>query len=285
MVDQLILPAPAKLNLFLHVTGQRPDGYHQLQTIFQFIDLADELHFSKLEQPELELTGDLAGVRPEHNLISKAFRLLQQKTGCQLGAKIDCQKNLPIGGGVGGGSSDAATTLVALNHLWGCGLSSSELQQLGLELGADVPIFIYGHAAWAEGVGEEFVSVEPPESCYLLLQPNVLVETTKIFTDPGLTRNSSPIKMGAYSAETTRNDLQSTVCRLYPEVKSALEWLGQYGPARMTGSGSVVFMACEDNQQAIALAKSVPNRYKAYVCRGCNISPLQAAIYWGVAKR
>lgn len=288
MVDSIKLPAPGKLNLFLHVMGRRADGYHQLQTLFQFIDLADELEFVRCDHNQIEVEGDLIGVSAEQNLIYKAAKLLQQQSGVEQGVRIFCKKRLPVGGGVGGGSSDAATTLVGLNHLWGCEYTSAQLQSLGLQLGADVPIFIYGQSAFAKGVGEVFTAAEPPESYYLLLQPEACVSTAKIFSHLALTRDTSAIKMSACSPRAMGNDLQSIVCQLYPEVAACLDWLSQRVPARMTGSGSVVFAEFSTEDEAKALAKKVPNRYKAYVCKGCNQSPLQMAVsvqYWGVAKR
>lgn len=278
MATSLTLPAPAKLNLFLHVTGRRDDGYHLLQTLFQFVDIADELIFTLRDDAKIVLTGDLSGVLPEQNLIYRAASALHQETQCCAGVEIHCRKRIPTGAGMGGGSSDAATTLLGLNQLWQCGLTKARLLSIGLQLGADVPIFVHGHSAWAEGVGEALVDMQPPELYYVLIKPPVSVSTAKIFTHPGLTRDTSAIKIAAYSLEATRNDLQNTVCALYPEVQAAINWLSQFGVARMTGSGSVVFAPFQSKDEAQRIAEKATKNYHAIVCKGCNLSPLQAEL-------
>ena len=272
-LNQLSLPAPAKLNLFLHINGRRADGYHELQTVFQFLDWTDTLHYSLRHDQQLTLTPEIEGVSSEDNLIIKAARLLQQHTGCGLGADIQLEKRLPMGGGIGGGSSDAATTLLALNQLWQCQLSHSELATLGVSLGADVPIFIYGKAAFAEGVGEQLQTVTPAENWYLVIRPDVAISTAEIFNHPTLTRDTPKFKIDQLDSASLRNDCEKTVCALYPEVEKALRWLLEYAPSRMTGTGSCVF-GCFTTQDAArnALAQ-LPQGMTGYIAQGCNLSP------------
>ena len=267
-------PAPAKLNLLLKIVGRRPDGYHLLQTVFQFIDLCDELYFSPRLDGEIRRSHGLPGVGAADDLAVRAARLLQREAGCGLGADIRVEKRIPMGGGLGGGSSDAATTLVALNRLWDCGLDSRQLMQLGLQLGADVPIFVYGHAAWAEGVGEEFSDIDPPAPVYLLLAPAVHVDTGSVFQDPELTRNSHRITIRDFLAGEHGNDCLAVVRKRYPEVRQVLDWLGEKADARMTGTGACVFAACTGRGEAEALLAERPAGVAGFVVQGMNRSPL-----------
>lgn len=275
-MSTLSLPAPAKLNLFLHITGRRADGYHLLQTVFQFLEEADQLHFNRRDDGVITLSPALEGVPTEQNLIVRAARLLQQHTGCRLGADIQLDKRLPMGGGIGGGSSDAATALLGLNQLWQLGLGLDVLAGLGLSLGADVPVFVRGRAAWAEGVGEQLQPLDLPETSYLVLTPAAHIATAAVFQHPELTRNSPAITVAAFLAGGGRNDCERVVRQLSPEVSAALEWLGQYGPARMTGTGACVFLPCQNPQQASVLLACAPTA--GFVSRGCNVSPLHQAL-------
>jgi len=268
-------PAPAKLNLFLHVTGRRRDGYHELQTLFQFLDYGDSLWFEPDASGVVTLQGGLPQVPPERNLIVRAARSLAERTGCGKGVRIRIEKRLPVGGGLGGGSSDAATTLVALNSLWGLGLGGEELAALGLALGADVPVFVRGSAAWAEGVGEQLTPVEVlDEPWYLVLHPAVTVSTAEIFSDPRLTRNAPRITIPDFLSGACGNSLEAVVVRRYPQVGRALAWLSRYQPARMTGSGASVFARFPDRQAAEAVMQQLPAPWTGFVARGCNQSPL-----------
>ena len=267
-------PAPAKLNLMLRVVGRRPDGYHLLQTVFQFIDLCDELSFRVRADGEVRRINEVPGVPAHDDLTLRAANLLRNETGCKAGADIRVEKRIPLGGGLGGGSSDAATVLVALNHLWGCGLERSQLMRLGLQLGADVPIFIHGHAAWAEGVGEQFTDIEPATPYYLLLAPATRVDTGKIFQDPELTRNSSRITIRDFLAGAHGNDCLAVVKRRYPEVAAAYGWLADRAEARLTGTGACLFAACESQAAADELWRQRPVGVDGFVVRGVNRSPL-----------
>lgn len=269
-------PAPAKLNLFLHITGRRPDGYHELQTAFQFLDFSDELQFEVTNSPEIILKQSVAGVADEDNLIVRAARLLQQHSDCRQGAVIYLDKRLPMGGGLGGGSSDAATTLVALNYLWQTAVSDSELAQLGLELGADVPIFIAGFAAWAEGVGEKLTPISPAEPWYIVVKPDCHVSTAEIFSAMELTRDCEPIKISRFLSGEGRNVCEEVVKKRYPAVANALNWLAQYAPPRMTGTGACIFAAFENQQQAQQVVENLPSNWQGFVAKGSNRSPLTA---------
>ncbi|MEW9900294.1 4-(cytidine 5'-diphospho)-2-C-methyl-D-erythritol kinase [Chitinivorax sp. PXF-14] len=270
----LSCPAPAKLNLFLHVVGRRHDGYHLLQTAFRFIDFADTLHFRLRDDGAVARVNDIPGVPAEQDLVVRAARLLQQRTGCTYGVDIAIDKHLPMGGGLGGGSSDAATTLIALNHLWRLGLSRSQLQAIGLTLGADVPVFVFGQNAFAEGVGEDLQAIALPERWYVLVIPGVQVPTAQIFSSARLTRGTKPITMRAFPDVPTRNDLQPVVCDSFPEVKQAIETLGQFGDAKMTGSGACVFAEFETRQAAESVVKSLPLEMTAVVAKGLDKHPL-----------
>jgi 4-diphosphocytidyl-2-C-methyl-D-erythritol kinase len=267
-------PAPAKLNLFLHITGRRTDGYHLLQSVFQFLDFGDEIFLDVREDGAIHRLNELPGVAPEQDLVVRAARLLQQQSGCRLGADIRVEKRLPMGGGLGGGSSDAATVLVALNRLWGLNLPVAELARLGLQLGADVPVFVHGHAAWAEGVGEILEPVELPEPWYLVIIPPVEVSTAKIFSDPQLTRDCQAIKIRAFLAGEGENVCQPVASRHYPEIAQALAWLGNFATAKMTGTGSCIFAAFDTKAQAEAVYQQLPASWRGFVAKGSNRSAL-----------
>lgn len=267
-------PAPAKLNLMLRIVGQRDDGYHLLQTVFQFIDWCDFISFTWLETPEIVLARPLPGVPQEADLTVRAARLLQRACGIWRGVKIEVDKRLPIGGGLGGGSSDAATVLVALNALWRLGLSEEELIGLGVQLGADVPVFIKGVSAWAEGVGEQLKPLDLPEPWYVILIPPCQVVTARVFASPDLTRNNSPVTIKEFLAGQQANDCLPVVKRLYPEVAAALEALSAYGKARLTGTGACVFLACADEAEARAVMKALKPRWRVHLAKGLNRSPL-----------
>lgn len=267
-------PAPAKLNLFLHVLGRRDDGYHRLQTVFQFLDYGDAIDVAVRDDGQIRRIRPLHGVPEDRDLTLRAARLLQQHSGIRQGADISLDKRLPMGGGLGGGSSDAATVLVALNHLWRLGWSTDRLAVLALTLGADVPVFVAGQAAWAEGVGEQLTPVTLPEPWYLILCPAVTVSTAEVFSAPELTRNTRPITISDFLAGRARNDCEPLVRRRYPAVDEALGWLSRYGAARMTGTGACVFAAFESAAQAHATRRNLPPGWNGFVGRGCNRSPL-----------
>lgn len=270
----LALPAPAKLNLMLHITGQREDGYHNLQTLFQFLDHSDELHFEQLPTTDIVVISGLSDIAQEDNLIYRAASLLQQHSNCQQGARIELKKLLPMGAGLGGGSSDAATTLVALNLLWSLDYNLPELAKLGLQLGADVPVFVMGHAAWAEGVGEQLTPVAPEEPWYLVLTPNCHVSTAEIFSHKELTRNTSAITIATALEGGGRNDCEAVVSALYPQVKQALFWLNQFAAAKMTGTGASVFASFDTHDQAQQVLAQLPDTLQGFIARGQNTSPL-----------
>ncbi|MES2721436.1 MAG: 4-(cytidine 5'-diphospho)-2-C-methyl-D-erythritol kinase [Pseudomonadota bacterium] len=275
-LEHFSLPAPAKLNLFLHITGRRADGYHTLQTLFQFIDQADTLHFSRRADDRIQLQADMPGVEANDNLIIRAALALQKATNCHLGADIRLDKTLPMGGGLGGGSSDAATTLLGLNALWQTGLSLAQLADIGLMLGADVPVFVHGQAAWAEGVGEQLQPVDIPEPWYVVLTPDAHISTAAAFSHPELTRNSDPITLRAFSAGEARNDFEKVVRQLSPAVDAALQWLAQHGAARMTGTGACLFLACSDADHAAQILAASP--VQGFISRGQNVSPAHRAL-------
>jgi 4-diphosphocytidyl-2-C-methyl-D-erythritol kinase len=268
-------PAPGKLNLMLRVVGRRADGYHLLQTVIRFIDYGDTLAIRVREDGALERTNDVPGVPPEQDLALRAARLLQQATGTGLGASIALEKRLPLGGGLGGGSSDAATVLLALNHLWQTGLSRERLLALALELGADVPAFVFGENAFAEGIGERLTRLELGPAWYLVLTPAAVVPTARIYGDNQLKRDSKPITMPAFSAERAGNDLEPVVCREFPEVARHLEWLRNEAPAWVTGSGACVFAAFPDEGAAQAVWARLPAGMRGFVARGLARHPLR----------
>ncbi|MFO8156257.1 MAG: 4-(cytidine 5'-diphospho)-2-C-methyl-D-erythritol kinase [Pseudomonadota bacterium] len=269
--------APAKLNLFLHVIGRRPDGYHRLQTVFQFLDHGDRLRVAPRDDGELIVRHRMAGLDPDDDLVLRAARLLRESSGTSAGAELELTKVLPAGGGLGGGSSDAATALVALNALWGLDWSEDALAELGLKLGADVPVFVRGRAAWAEGVGEELTPVDLPQPWYLVIHPGVGVATADIFRAPDLNRDREPITIRDFLAGAGENTLEPVVAAREPEVAAALAWLGERAPARMTGSGACLFAAFDEPEAAEAVCREVPARWHAFVARGRNRSPLFAA--------
>lgn len=269
-----IWPAPAKLNLFLHVTGRRADGYHLLQTVFQFLDYGDQLTFEPTTDGRIERVTSLPGVPEDSDLTVRAARLLQAHAGVTSGAVIRLAKRLPMGGGLGGGSSDAATTLMALNHLWGVHRSREELAGLGLKLGADVPVFVQGHAAWAEGVGEVLTPLDLPEPWYVVLVPPVHVSTAEIFRDSQLTHHTPAITIRDFRAGQGHNDLEPVVCRRWPEVARLLDWLRQYGDARLTGSGGCVFLAVPDEPAGQRILEKVELPVTGFVARGMNRHPI-----------
>ena len=271
-------PAPAKLNLFLHILRRRPDGYHELQTCFQFVDLCDEITIEVRADGRIRRAADIADVAEDADLCVRAARALQSAAGCRWGADISVLKRIPLGGGLGGGSSDAATCLVALNHLWNLHLPIDELAALGLKLGADVPVFVHGRAAWAEGIGERLTPLYPPlapaESNYLILKPNIGVSTAEIFQDAELTRNSAPITIHGFLASGGRNDCVGVVRRRYPEIARALDWLSGFGSARLTGTGACIFLACETMEIRQEILGKLPPGLDAFSARGLNDSPL-----------
>ena len=268
-------PAPGKLNLMLRVVGRRADGYHLLQTVLRFIDHGDTLHFDVREDSIITRVNEVEGVPAADDLAVRAAQLLQREAGTRLGADITLEKRLPLGGGLGGGSSDAATTLLALNHLWGTRLPRARLLELGLELGADVPFFIQGENALAEGIGERLQPLSLPPAWYLVLAPPVAVPTARIFAHPELKRDSKPIKMQRFSAEQAGNDLEPVVCREYPEVAQHLDWLRQAAPAWVTGSGACVFAAFDTERAARELWAKAPVGMRGFVARGLARHPLR----------
>ena len=270
----LILPSPAKLNLMLHILGRREDGYHELQTLFQFLDYGDEMTFSVRDDGKICLHTEFAGVPHDQNLIVKAATKLQQQSGCSLGIDIWIKKVLPMGGGIGGGSSNAATTLLGLNHLWQLGWDQDRLATLGLSLGADVPVFVRGHAAFAEGVGEILTPVEPEEPWYLVLIPQVAVSTAEIFSHPLLTRDSLPIKVRPVPKGNSRNDCEAVVTELYPDVRKALNLLGKYTEAKLTGTGSCIFGAFPNEADADKVLHLLTETLTGFVAKGSNVSML-----------
>lgn len=271
-------PAPAKLNLFLHVTGRRADGYHTLQSVFQFLDRADLIHLRVTTDGAIRLLTPLPGVAPEQDLTVRAARLLQSAAGVTAGVDIQVDKQLPLGGGLGGGSSDAATVLVALNRLWGLGWPEDRLAAVGLRLGADVPVFVRGRAAWAEGVGERLTQIELPEPWFVVLVPPVTVSTAEIFSAPELTRDTPPIRIPAFLAGAGGNDCESVVRARYPVVGQYLDWLSQFGRARLTGTGACVFAAFSEPATARQVVARLPAGWRGFVAQGRNRSPLQQAL-------
>ncbi|HRQ58436.1 MAG TPA: 4-(cytidine 5'-diphospho)-2-C-methyl-D-erythritol kinase [Azoarcus taiwanensis] len=267
-------PAPAKLNLFLHIIGRRADGYHLLQSVFRLIDRADTLSFEERGDGCIELASPIPGIPPDRELCVRAATLLQKTTGCSRGATIRLDKHLPMGGGLGGGSSDAATTLIALNRLWGTGLRRNELAAIGLRLGADVPFFIAGRDAFVEGIGERITPVELTPARYVVIVPPVEVPTAAIFAAGELTRDSEPIKIADFASRPTRNDLQAVACKLHPAIGEVIEWLGQYAPARMTGSGACVFAQVHDELMAARIIKSCPPHWRAWQAGSLARHPL-----------
>lgn len=278
-MNSLTLPSPAKLNLFLHIVGRRPDGFHELQTLFQFLDYGDDITFTPArDKSGAWLEDSLPGVEDEDNLIIKAARAIENRTTSPTpGISIRINKRLPMGGGLGGGSSNAATTLLALNHIWKTGLNTEELADIGLTLGADVPVFVRGHSAFGEGVGEQLTPANPPEDWFVVLKPDCEINTGKIFSEEGLTRNTPRITIApAFEGDASRyrNDCEDVVRRLYPEVNQSLEWLSQFGPARLTGTGACIFGRFPTESAARIIWESKPSGITGFVAKGVNISPL-----------
>ena len=271
-------PAPAKLNLFLHITGRRADGYHLLQTVFQFLDFGDELVFTPREDGRIQRLTDIPGVPAGQDLVVRAASLLKQQAGVDVGVDIALDKRLPLGGGLGGGSSDAATTLVALNRIWDCGLSLEQLAGLGLQLGADVPVFVRGQAAWAEGVGEVLVPVELPEPWFVVLIPPISVSTAKVFSDSQLIRDCPAITIRDFLSGQGANVCEPLVRQGWPEVDAALRDLSEFATARMTGTGACVFAAFEREAEARAAWRQLSDKWSGFVARGKNTSPLRQVL-------
>jgi 4-diphosphocytidyl-2-C-methyl-D-erythritol kinase len=283
-------PAPAKINLFLHVLGRRDDGYHDLQTAFQFLDYCDDIVIGQAADGEISRSGGLTGLAPEDDLAVRAAVVLREVTDCRYGARIGIRKRIPAGGGLGGGSSDAATVLVALNALWGLGLDADALTGIGRQLGADVPVFLRGRAAWGEGTGDRLAPVDFPTAHYVVVKPVCNVSTRRVFQSPELTRNSTPITISGFLSTGGRNDCLPVVSKLYPEVAEALEWLSDQWlnsgvddqvdagtarrGARLTGTGACVFAGFDDEGVAKSVFDRLPERWSGFVARGINISPL-----------
>jgi 4-diphosphocytidyl-2-C-methyl-D-erythritol kinase len=278
MEKNITVSAPAKLNLFLHITGRREDGYHLLQTVFQFLDYADTISLALREDGEINRTSELQGVPAEEDLVVKAARRLQQHCGTSLGVDIAVDKVLPMGGGLGGGSSNAASVLVGLNHLWGCGLSQDELMELGVELGADVPVFIFAQSAWAEGVGERLKAVDLPEKWFLVLKPSINVSTAKVFSNSQLRRDCSTITIRDFLEGQTENVCEKPVREIYPEVDQALTDLARYcenGESKLTGTGACVFAAFDNKEQAESALSELSEKWDGFVARGMNQTALK----------
>ena len=273
---RMVLPAPAKLNLFLHVTGRRADGYHTLQTLFQMLDWGDEIVLESRDDGRIERVGGLSGVVSDDDLAVRAARLLQAETGGGQGAMISIDKRIPAGAGLGGGSSDAATVLLGLNRLWGLDWPLGRLAELGGTLGADVPVFVHGRTAFAEGIGDRLQPIDLPERWYVVVWPGVPVSTSAVFQAPELTRNTPALKIAALSGSATRNDLEPVAVRRCPSIAEALSWLAEHGEVRMSGSGSSVFAAVADEAAARAIVAVSP--WPTWAVRGVNVSPLHCAL-------
>lgn len=271
-------PAPAKLNLFLHITGRRADGYHLLQTVFQLLDYGDTLQFAVTADKAITRLTAIPGVAEQEDLIVRAAHLLQQYCATQQGVRIAIDKCLPMGGGLAGGSSDAATTLVALNHLWECGLDTAQLCQLGQQLGADIPVFIQGHSAWAEGVGEQLQPIELPASSYVVLIPQVNVSTGNVFSHPQLIRDCSPITIRDFLAGQGSNVCETLVRQQYPQVEQAFAALALYAQPRMTGTGACVFARFDEQAQAEQVWSELQANWQGFVAQGVNTSPLRTTL-------
>ncbi|MBV6418373.1 MAG: 4-diphosphocytidyl-2-C-methyl-D-erythritol kinase [Steroidobacteraceae bacterium] len=271
-------PAPAKLNLFLHITGRRADGYHELQTVFQLLDFCDEIAIEPTDDGAITRLEGPGGVAPDADLAVRAARALQAAGGTGRGAQLAVRKRIPQGGGLGGGSSDAATVLVALNEVWGLGFNLSRLAAIGAELGADVPVFVMGASAWAEGIGERLTPVLLPEDWFVVIHPGVAVATGEVFQAPELTRNSPLITIRGLFQAGTRNDCEPVVRARFPAVAAALDWLGQFAEARLTGTGSCVFAKFGSAAHAERVAARVPDEWRGWVAHGLNRSPLHARL-------
>lgn len=281
-MNTLSLLSPAKLNLMLHITGVREDGYHLLQTVFQLLDYGDTLRFSPRDDNLITLNPAITGVPHDDNLIVKAARLLQQQAPETCGVDIELNKVLPMGGGIGGGSSNAATTLLALNQLWELHLTTDQLAEMGLQLGADVPVFVRGHSAWAEGIGEQLQALDIAETWYLVIKPDCEVSTAEIFSHKQLTRNTSPITIAAFFEQGTFNDCEQVVRKLYPQVDAALKWLTDHSannrPARLTGTGACVYTDFPDRQSAQKVICKLPEGLQGFIAKGVDVSPSHLAL-------
>ena len=275
MNKELTITAPAKLNLFLHITGQREDGYHLLQTVFQFLDYADTISLTLRDDSHIVRVSDLAGVPAEDDLVVKAAKLLQSHCGSPLGVDISVDKILPMGGGLGGGSSNAASVLVALNHLWECGLDQHGLMELGVQLGADVPVFIFAQSAWAEGVGEHLKPVDLPEKWFLVLKPQINVSTAKVFSNSQLRRDCSTITIRDFLTGQTENVCEKPVREMCPKVDEALSDLAKYGKSKLTGTGACVFAAFDNQEQAEKALSELSEKWDGFVAKGMNQTPLK----------
>lgn len=281
----MIFSAPAKLNLMLHIVGRRADGYHELQTVFQLVDLCDRLEITARPDGVIRRVAGPAGVAESEDLTVRAARALQAASGSTLGADISIQKRIPMGGGLGGGSSDAATTLRVLNQLWSTGLDLPQIAAIGAKLGADVPVFLAGTSAWAEGVGEKLTPVMLQPSWFVIVFPGVAVPTATVFQAAELTRNSPPTTMRGFLESGGRNDCEAVVRKLFPAVGEALDWLGRHAPARLTGTGSCVFAKFSRVEDAERVAARVPDQWRAFVARGLDRSPLLDELGAGAKNR
>ncbi len=275
MSETITVSAPAKLNLFLHITGQREDGYHLLQTVFQFLDYADSITLSLRDDGEINRLTELTGVTAENDLVVKTARLLQKYCDSHLGVDISVDKILPMGGGLGGGSSNAASVLVALNYLWDCGLNQEKLKKLGVQLGADVPVFIFAHSAWAEGVGERLKEVDLPEKWYLVLKPPINVSTAEVFSNSQLRRDCATITIRDFLTGQTENVCEKPVREMYPEVDRALTDLAKFGESRLTGTGACVFAAFDSKEEAEKALTGLSEKWDGFVAKGMNQTPLK----------
>ncbi|MDG0968380.1 MAG: 4-(cytidine 5'-diphospho)-2-C-methyl-D-erythritol kinase [Porticoccaceae bacterium] len=274
----LTVPSPAKINLFLHIIGRRSDGYHNIQTVFQLLDIGDELTFATNTSGTIRLNASITDLNEKDNLIYRAAKLLQVSTKNTNGCVIDLTKRIPMGAGLGGGSSNAATTLITLNHLWECGLTAGELAELGQTLGADVPVFVIGKSAFAEGIGEILTPMKLPKKWFLVITPDCHVSTAEIFSNPQLTRNSSPIKIRALAGAEFRNDCQSVVVKNYPAVAEALQWLEPFGKPLMTGTGASVFCSFDNEAEANQVLSKLPKQLSGFVARSIDHSPLNEIV-------
>ena len=274
MAESLILSAPAKLNLMLHITGRRDDGYHLLETVFQFIDLADHIEFNANDEGSIDRLPGNSPVDAEDDILVTTATLLQSRFWVDKGVSIGIDKRIPIGGGLGGGSSDAAACLLALNRLWELDLSLDQLAGIGLELGADVPVFVRGRAAWASGIGEVLQEIELEQPIYLVIDPKIAVSTAQIFAAQELTRNCDPLTIRAFLRGSGRNVCEPVVRNLYPQVGEAIDWLSQYATARMSGTGACVFAAIDSLEQAEVVKSQVPRQWEAYITRAMNYNPV-----------
>lgn len=282
VLTELTLPAPAKLNLFLHITGRREDGYHLLQTVFQILDYSDEIHLRLRHDGLIQKVKGLEDIPPESDLCVRAAKLLQSASKSPLGVDISIHKKLPIGGGIGGGSSDAATVLHGLNKLWQCGLSIEQLAELGMKLGADVPIFIHGNSAWAEGIGEQLTPLKLQEKWFFVLHPKIFASTAEIFADQALTRDSEPLKIARFlrgnDFEEQSNVFEVILKKKYPEIANAMDWLSDFSPARLTGTGSCIFASFNRQDDAQKVLEQLPQKWQGFVAKGVNTSPLMKAL-------